>query len=324
MSNTKSAILKLLEDNKGKSLSGNDIASLLSISRAAVWKAINLLKDEGYSITAINKKGYCLEEKSDILSAQSIIPHIDSTDFYNNIVVLKSVGSTNDEAKTLAHNGAKSGTVVIAEHQLSGKGRLGRSFYSPNARGIYMSVVFRLNNPIEQSMLITSGAAVAVCRAVKSVCNLDCQIKWVNDVYLDSKKLCGILTEASVNFEAGQLDYVVVGIGINVSTSDFSSELSLVAISLEEKLGFIISRSRLIGAVLNELHSIVGDLEKKSFMEEYKSHSFILGCKINVISHDKTESATAIDFNELGHLIVKLDSGEIKTLSSGEISIRKI
>ncbi len=318
-------VLRLLEDSKGKTLSGNDIAGALNITRAAVWKVINTLKEEGYKISAVNKKGYCLEDENDILSPQSIKPYINNVELYDNIIVHKSLPSTNTEAKTLANNSAKSGTVIISEQQTEGKGRLGRKFYSPNASGIYMSMIFRLKNPIEQSMLITSATAVAVCRAIKTVCNLDCQIKWVNDIYIDSKKVCGILTEASVNFEAQQLDYIVIGIGINVTTDDFPPELSEIATSLQEKLdGVIVSRSKLIGEILNEMDVIIDDLENKSFLKEYKARSFILGSEINVIFPTVTRRATAIDFNEFGHLIVKLEDGEIKTLSSGEISIRKV
>ena len=322
---TKHDVLKLLEQSKGTSISGNDIATTLKLSRTAVWKAINGLKDDGYPIGATTKKGYCLEVTSDILSSQSILPHILNTSLYDNIIVHKSLPSTNTIAKDLANNSAPNGTVIIAEQQTAGKGRLGRSFYSPHASGIYMSVVFRLDNPIEQSMLITSATAVAVCRAIKTVCNLDCQIKWVNDVYIDSKKVCGILTEASVNFESQQLDYIVVGIGINITTNDFPTELNDIATSLQDKLnGTIISRSQLIGEILNQLDVIIHDLKDKSFLDEYKSLSFILGSEINVITPTLTQKATALDFNELGHLIVKLEDGTLKTLSSGEISIRKI
>lgn len=320
----KQDVLRLLESNKGSILSGNEIALSLSITRTAVWKAINSLKEGGYQIAAVNKKGYCLNEQNDILSPQSIKPYLHDADRHE-MIVHKSMDSTNTMAKALANADAKSGTVVIAEQQTEGKGRLGRRFHSPNASGIYMTVIFRLKNSIEQSMLITSAAAVAVCRAIKTVCDLECQIKWVNDVYLDGKKLCGILTEASVNFEAGQLNYVVVGIGINVTTNDFPEELREVATSLEEKAeGMSISRSRLIGEVLNELAIVIEDLQEKQFLEEYKTRSFILGSEINVISPTDTKRATALDFNEFGHLVVRFADGEVKTLSSGEISIRKV
>lgn len=320
----KQDVLRLLESNKGSILSGNEIALSLSITRTAVWKAINSLKEGGYQIAAVNKKGYCLNEQNDILSPQSIKPYLHDADRHE-MIVHKSLDSTNTLAKALANADAKSGTVVIAEQQTEGKGRLGRRFHSPNASGIYMTVIFRLKNSIEQSMLITSAAAVAVCRAIKTVCDLECQIKWVNDVYLDGKKLCGILTEASVNFEAGQLDYVVVGIGINVTANDFPEELREVATSLEEKAGGMsISRSRLIGEVLNELAIVIEDLQEKQFLQEYKTRSFILGSEINVISPTDTKRATALDFNEFGHLVVRFADGEVKTLSSGEISIRKV
>lgn len=325
MMTTKDSVLKFLEEQKGALVSGSAIASELGLTRSAVWKAIRVLEEEGYPITSVSQKGYRLEKDSDILSAQSIRPFIHNSELYQDILVYKEVGSTNQVAKELANNGASNGTVVITEHQTAGRGRLGRSFYSPEARGIYLSTIFRLEDNVETSMLVTSAAAVATSRAIQKVTGLETQIKWVNDVYLDGKKLCGILTEASMNFESNTLDYLVIGIGINVAASDFPAELKPIITSLEEHLpGSKISRSELIGALLNELEIIISDLNDRRFLPEYRRRSFIIGSEINVISSTKSELATAIDIDDQARLIVRMADGSIHALNSGEISIRKV
>lgn len=322
---SKASILQFLEENRSREVSGNEIAAALGISRNAVWKVIHQLEAEGYAITAVNKKGYRLSEGCDVLSEQSIRPFIHNTSFYSKIQVYKLLESTNLTAKELANAGAPAGTVVIAEQQSAGRGRLGRSFYSPAAAGIYMTVLLRPQESTETSMLITSAAGIAVCRAVQTVAKVEPQIKWVNDVYLDGRKLCGILTEASMNFEAGNLEYLVIGIGVNMTDGDFPPELRDSAISLAEKnQGEAISRSRLIGEILNELEIVTADLEKKTFLSEYRRRSFILGSEINIISPQGTERATALDIDDHGYLVVRMADGTQKSLSSGEISVRKV
>ena len=322
----KKSVLQFLEEKKGTPVSGNEIAQALSVSRAAVWKAVHSLMDDGYPITSVTKKGYILDSASDMLSEQSIRPFLNDSSFYPEIQVHKVLESTNKTAKELANAGAPGGTVVIAEQQSGGRGRLGRSFCSPPGAGVYISILLRPSDSVETSMLVTSAAAVAVSRAIQKTCGLETQIKWVNDVYLDGKKLCGILTEASMNFENGALDYLVAGIGINLSSKDFPPELREIATSLKDHLGAgTPSRSCLAGAVLNEFQSVVNDLHEKSFLEEYRKRSFILGSEINIISPSgTTERSRAIDINEHGHLIVELTDGTQKALNSGEVSIRKI
>ncbi len=250
---------------------------------------------------------------------------INNKQLFSNINVFETLKSTNITAKELASNGAKSGTVVIANEQTAGKGRLGRNFYSPQNSGIYMSVILRLDESIDCSLLITSGVSVAVCRAIENKYNVSPQIKWVNDVYINDKKICGILTEASINFENNKLDYIIVGIGINITTNDFPTELKTKAGSLHESLSEdTISRNSLIAEVLNQLEIVCNDLKKKTFIQEYKNRSCVLGCDIKMINGENQEIATAIDINEFGHLIVKTLDGNIKELNTGEISIIKI
>lgn len=318
---TKSEVLSLLKKCKGKPLSGNEIAKQLSISRTAVWKAVSSLTKDGYNISAVNKIGYSLNDGGDFLDADETKELLSLEN--PEIIVYKTVSSTNDVAKELASKGAAHYTVVLAEQQTAGKGRLGRGFSSPTASGLYMSAILKADLPIEKSMLLTSAAGIAVCRAIKKLCGLDCQIKWVNDVYCNGKKLCGILTEASINFETRQADYIVVGIGINVN-GHFEGELEGIAAYISDFTAVTFNRNQLAAAVLNELDDLLPSLGAAEFIAEYKSLSFILGSKINVITLSSQRAATAVDITENGYLVVEYENGEREEISSGEVSIRKI
>jgi BirA family biotin operon repressor/biotin-[acetyl-CoA-carboxylase] ligase len=234
---TKGSVLKALEENKGTAVSGEELASRLDISRAAVWKAIQELRREGYRIDAITNRGYCLAGDSDVLSAEGILPYVKGDVPADRIRVFKSVESTNLTAKKIALDGAQPGTVIIAEEQTKGRGRMGRSFYSPPAGGIYMSFILKPRLDTAKSVLITTAASVAVCKAIEEVTGISCRIKWVNDIYKGDKKICGILTEAVTDFESGQIDYIVLGIGVNYNTArtDFPEELAGIAGSLFEE-----------------------------------------------------------------------------------------
>jgi len=334
---TRGSVLKALEEKKGTTVSGEELASRLGISRAAVWKAIRELRREGYRIDAITSKGYCLAPDSDMLSVEGILPHVKVRFMEDRIHVFKSLESTNLTAKKMALEGAPYGTVVIAEEQTKGRGRMGRSFFSPPAGGIYMTFILEPRFDMTKSVLITTAASVAVCKAIKMLAGVDCKIKWVNDIYLGDKKICGILTEAVTDFESGHIDHIVLGIGINYSTaqSAFPHELSGVAGSLfaDAPPADGISRNRLIAEIINQVLEINENLESRNFIEEYRSRSFVLGKEILVIptsGSEKTHSrdggipAEALDIDGDGGLVVRYQDGSVQTLNSGEISIRTI
>jgi len=238
------------------------------------------------------------------------------------LVVYPVIDSTNNAAKLLAKNGAQHGSVVIAEQQTAGKGRLGRSFYSPGAAGIYMTIILRPTLTVEHSMLITSAAAVAVARAIEQETGVAAQIKWVNDLYFKGKKLCGILSEAALSAD-GSLNYVVVGIGINVSTDSFPPELEDVATSLESANGGAeIDGNRLIAAVLNHFDAVYRQLYTREFISEYKSRSCVLGKRVRMISGDLAHEVLALDIDENARLIVRMPGGEQAAISSGEVSLK--
>ena len=230
----KNEILHILESNKGSNISGQELADILSVSRTAVWKAINLLKDEGYPIEAASNKGYSLSVSSDFLSSEGIRLFLNEE--YKNIpiTVYKTIESTNSEAKLLAVQNAEHGTIVVSEEQTKGRGRFGRDFFSPSDSGIYMSIILKPKLNMENAVLITTAAAVAICDAIEKFTNKVSRIKWVNDIFIGDRKVCGILTEAVTNFESGMMESVIVGIGINVKTKneDFPLELQDTAGSI--------------------------------------------------------------------------------------------
>jgi BirA family biotin operon repressor/biotin-[acetyl-CoA-carboxylase] ligase len=310
--NTKNKILSLLEQYRGQSIYGSKIAEMLGISRNAVWKAIKELEKDGYKITAGTNKGYCLECDNDIISAAGISPYLVEKSVTDRIFVHESLESTNTTAKELAIAGAEHGTVVIAESQSGGKGRYGRSFLCPAGHGIYMSIILRPHDFGGNSVMITSYAAVAVCEAVEKLTGKNPRIKWVNDVFIGDKKICGILTEAVTDFESGGVQWVVVGIGINFLHSDALPE---VAGALFDKSPPI-TRNRLSAEVIDRILVFDGTCN----ISEYRERLMWVGEKVTATGHGQV---TVIDVDDEARLLVqKEDSSEIITLSSGEISIR--
>lgn len=324
--NTKSKVLGILENYKGQHISGSKIADELGLSRNSIWKAIKQLQEEGHNITAITNKGYCLETDNEILSAESITKYLESDLF--DIEVYDVVDSTNLMLKIEAEDGGCEGRVIVAEHQTHGRGRRGRSFYSPKNTGVYMSLLLRPKLSAYESLSITTCAAVAVAEAIEMNSEKQAKIKWVNDIFVDDRKVSGILTEASIDLESAGLKYAILGIGINVftPTEGFPDELEDTSTSIFKKLGNSSDRrSKLIGDILNVFMAYYQNIEDKPFLEEYKNRSLILNKEISVINGPgDARKAIALDIDEDFHLKVRYENGEIEYLSSGEVSIRKV
>ena len=319
----KDEVLKELENNKGDYISGGQLADNLGVSRNSVWKAIKALEKSGYEINAIPNKGYCLAEKNDILSSYSIKQHLKNP--HLDISVFSSVTSTNTILKEMAEQGAKEGTVIIAEEQTAGRGRTGKQFYSPKGTGIYISILLRPDIPAEESLFLTTSAAVATARAIEDVSDKRALIKWVNDIYLEDKKTCGILTEGAFNVETGKLDYAIVGIGINVCIPDggFPDNIKDIATAIFDKqTDSINKRSILIANLLDYFMEYYKDFKSKSYVKEYIERSMIFGKTITVIEGSKTPVAKAIDIDKNCRLKVQFEDGTTKWLSSGEVSTK--
>ena len=326
----KSEMLRLLEANRDRDLSGEQIAGELGVTRAAVWKAVKSLQEDGYEITAAGRRGYRLAAVSDRLSAEGIGVFLHKN---CEIVVLPETDSTNEEIKRRALGGAGEGLVVLAERQSAGKGRRGRGFFSPEGSGIYLSVLLRPRNlAAGDIVLVTTQAAVAVAHAVSEVCRREAQIKWVNDVFLDGKKICGILTEAVSDFESGGIDLVTVGIGINVY------EPKAVPEELKDILGYIfkdeergaVSRNALAAAVIDALFSYYEALPERTHLEEYRRRSNVIGHEVcfgmpSAVAGqpgDDWRQGRAVAVDDDGGLVVELPDGTREVLHTGEISLR--
>ena len=311
---TKIEVLKMLIEKSGEYVSGEELAKTLLVSRAAVWKAIKSLQNEGYIIDAVTNRGYRLSADNDMITPEMIRAHLKTA---LEIFYYPSVDSTNNEAKRLLGKGKTDRLLVIADEQTSGRGRQGKSFYSPALTGIYFSLVIHPHSELSSAVSATTAAAVAVCRAIEALTDKKPKIKWVNDVYLDGKKICGILTEAITDFETQTVTSVIIGIGINLRTESFPDWVENAA-----NLGAEISRSVLVAGIADELCKIAQQ-PSKNFIEYYREHSMLIGERINFIRNGEVTPATAIAIEENGGLTVRLENGEITTLTSGEISIRK-
>ena len=319
----KERLLPLLHNCGENYLSGEEAARLLGVSRNAVWKAVSSLKKEGYSIEAVTNRGYRLTNSGDIISSAEIEKNLTTLKGKLDIEVKKTVTSTNALLKEKAALGAPEGTVLIALSQTAGRGRFTRSFFSPEDSGIYMSILIRPRISAENAALITTAAAVAVAEAAENLSGRKAGIKWVNDVLIDGQKICGILTEASLNIESGALDYAVLGIGLNAyePKCGFPQEIKNIAgaIFREKKDGL---RSKLAAAVLENFFKYYKDISKHTYLDAYRERCIVLGKQINVLSENGAKPAYALSIDENCHLRVKYDDGSEELLSSGEVSIR--
>ena len=229
------------------------------------------------------------------------------------VEIFDTVASTNSYAKEIAMEGLSNPTLICAEHQSAGRGRLGRNFYSPDSTGLYMSLAFSTNTRMADAVTITSAAAVAVCRAIESMCCIKCQIKWVNDIYYNGKKICGILTEA---FAANDSNIIVVGIGVNCTTEVFPEDIAHIAGSIGK-----IDRNILAAKITDNLLFYAKELQCRSFMKEYRIRSIVMDKDITYYSNGAAHYAHVIDITDDGALLI-CENGENKTLSTGEITIR--
>lgn len=320
----KDDIAALLEKNRGDFVSGQELADKLGCSRGAVWKAVRTLQQQGFNITAVTNKGYCLETDSDVLSEQGVRKHLPKEFADTPLAVFDCVGSTNTIVKQKAAEGAPEGTVVIAQQQTGGKGRLGRSFFSPKDSGLYLSILLRPKLEVSRAVRITTCAALAVCDAIESATGEKPDIKWVNDVYLRGRKVCGILTEASVSMENGGLDYAVLGIGINVyePPEGFPEELKNIAGAVAKRRTADL-KNKLAATVVTSFMRYYENIAQGGFREDYSKRLMWKGEQIVAISGENKTLCRIIDVDEECRLEVELENGEHKLISSGEISIRK-
>ncbi len=259
-----------------------------------------------------------MAQYTDIQNAREIFEYLkaDIPVFYYD-----TIDSTNNEAKRFYEkhkiDGIDTPTLFVADHQSKGKGRLGRSFYSPSHTGLYMSLMIKADSGVENAVCLTTATAVCVTDALEKLCDIKPKIKWVNDIYVDDKKVCGILCEALTNPDTQKIDAVIIGIGINIETKDFPKEIQNIATSV----GQAINRNELCAKITDNIINMTKTIEDRKFIETYKQHSLVLGKEITYIENGVEKSAIATDIDINGGLIIQTESRE-KVLSTGEISVR--
>ncbi|GBU10901.1 bifunctional ligase/repressor BirA [Erysipelotrichaceae bacterium] len=319
---TKQKILMILEEMDGVAITGTKLGEQLGISRNAIWKQINGLIQEGHSITAIKNRGYLLIQDSNALSKSKISSFLTDPLVGEKIEIYEQLASTNQLAKLKASGGASENTVIIANMQTAGRGKMGKKFFSPADTGIYLSLIIRPKMTIYESTLLTAAAAVAVCSAIEKITGKIAEIKWVNDIFVEGKKVAGILTEAQTDFENGVVEYIVIGVGINLSTadSDFPLELAKIAGSIQSILPT--NRNQLIAELINQLLASLSNFEHREFIPIYQKKSFLTGKKITVEQFEDSFDAIVIGIDANCRLIVETEKG-LQVLHSGDVKIRR-
>ena len=311
---TNQALLQALSAAEGRYISGPQVAQRLGGSRAAVHKAAAALSAQGYTLEAVSRRGYRLVG-GDPFCVEA------AGDYPAPIHLYDRLESSNQTAKRLALSGAPHGTLVLTGQQSAGRGRMGRKFESPAGQGIYLSLLLRADIPAADAQTVTVSAAVAVCRAVKALCGLELSIKWVNDLYYRGKKVCGILTEAGADLESGRLEWLVVGIGLNLTTPPeaFPAELRRLAGSLFPGGPAPVSRVALAAAIARELLTLCPAFD---CLEEYRARCFVPGHWVTVCTGRETYAALALSIDDAGRLVVRRENGREEALQHGEVSIR--
>ena len=319
----KERVLTVLEARRGEWFSGEALAQEIGVSRSAVWKAITQLREGGYPIQAAPNRGYSLGQDSDLLSAQSIGQYLTVPGL--EVEFRPVVTSTNDPLRQAAEEGAPEGKVMVAAEQTAGRGRRGHSFYSPPDAGLYLSLLLRPKLSAPEALSLTTCAAAAVALAVEECAGIPAQIKWVNDVFCRGKKVCGILTEASLDLESGGLQYAIVGIGVNLypPAGGFPEELADImgSVYTEKPRGYE-CRSRLAGSILNHFFAFYQNIADRPFFEDYRKRSFLLGQEIEVLERGQVRPVLALDLEPDFSLRVREADGTERVLSSGEVRAR--
>lgn len=348
---TKSAVLGALTAS-ADFVSGESLAATCAVSRTSVWKAIKALQADGYHIQAVSNRGYKLTASPDRVDGNAIAQNIAALGVQGGAVFgYDEIDSTNAECKRLCATvgafrnangeltaeGAKlHRALVVAGKQTAGRGRMGRAFVSPPHSGVYFTLIYAPKNGVTNPALLTAAAAVAVARATDELFGTHAQIKWVNDVFLNGKKICGILTEGVANFETGRIEAANVGIGINVRNMGFTGELANVAGAIQDaapdqEKAARVSRNELVAHVAAHLLTFYDAWENgntattTALMADYKARSFLIGKTVTVNPaaglQGEPYQATVLDIADDAGLVVQIPDGTKKTLQSGEVSL---
>jgi len=320
----KKQVLKLLKENKEEYISGGEMCKLLNVSRTAVWKVINKLREEGYKIESVPSKGYQLIDDDQLRSDEELNILLESYTYFDQGFFYETVDSTNNVLKRKVKDNYNKNLVAVSAHQSKGKGRLGRVWESNE--GLYMSYLIRPDIMPLEAAIFTQIAAAAVVKTFETISELDIKIKWPNDIVVNGKKICGILTE--LNAELNKVHYLIVGIGINLNQEVFNEDLQDIATSYKIETGKNLKIKDFLVPFIDLFHRLI-----KCFIEEKKyeeaiqicrKYSAIIGKKVNIINGDNKRSVTVLDLTKDGQLLVLNEKKEEEVVFFGEISIRGI
>lgn len=323
----KSEIIKKLRETDGY-VSGQEICDSFGVSRTAVWKAINSLKEEGFLIEAVPNKGYHLEETPDVLSKSEIESRLLTEWIGKKLYCYEKIDSTNTECKRLAEkvNESPDGTLVVTEKQVAGRGRRGRAWTAEAGTHLAMSLLLRPMFQPDRASMLTLVMALSVAEGIDEICKTDTQIKWPNDIVLNKKKICGILTE--MNTELDFIHYVVIGIGINVNTRSFPEEISDTATSIRKEMGREFSRASIIAAIMRAFEKnyalFVQTQDLSLLQKNYEKKLANLNKEVRVLDPNGEYSGVAAGINTSGELLVNRENGEQSLVYAGEVSVRGI
>ncbi|MFY9376991.1 MAG: biotin--[acetyl-CoA-carboxylase] ligase [Peptococcia bacterium] len=321
----KKEILGVLMKNPGKYISGAELSESLKVSRTAVWKQIKVLKELGYEIESKPNSGYRLISSPDILQQDELTLKLRTEWLGHNMQIFEELSSTNDFAKTIANEGAVEGPVIVAEEQTKGRGRMGRLWESPASKGLWFSIILRPLMPPQLAPQLIFVAAVGICRALRGQTGLDIRIKWPNDLLYEGQKLCGILAEMSAEIE--QLNYIILGIGLNVNqeNEDFSPEIVETATSLSLAARKKYRRADVLAEILFHLEEVYTEYQEQGFqkiLKAWESLNCTAGRQVKVMTREETFEGFAESIDEDGSLLVRRKDGQLETVIVGDISLR--
>lgn len=322
----KAQILSLLRES-GDYVSGQELCDRFGVSRTAVWKAVKQLKQDGYLIEAVSNRGYKLLESPDILNKNELESRIETAWAGKNIVFYETIGSTNTQAKQLAEEGAVHGTLVAAQEQSAAKGRRGRNWQAEAGSNVYMSIILRPQFSPEKASMLTLVMALSVAEALRELCGVQAAIKWPNDIVINRKKVCGILTEMALSLENGEIQYVVTGVGINLNQQEFPEEIKDTATSVLKECQRAFSRAEVIAKVMEcferDYALFLKTFDLSAMKAEYEALLVNHNKQVRVLDAKGEYRGIARGIDNGGELLVETQEG-IKRVYAGEVSVRGI
>lgn len=321
----KAEILSLLRES-GTYVSGQELCERFGVSRTAVWKAINQLKKEGYCIEAVQNKGYLLVQEDEVFGQNELESRMQTKWAGHPVTFYSQINSTNLQAKLDAENGAEQGALVVADMQTAGRGRRGRSWCSPAGTNVYFTLLLKPEYTADKASAVTLVMAMAVAEGIRETCGTEPGIKWPNDIVIDGKKACGILTEMSV--ERDFIHYVVIGVGVNVGLQEFVPEVAATATSLQQECGRRVPRAALTANIMKAFEkyyeTFLETLDMSGLLEDYNRLLVNRGKEVRVLDPKGEFTGISRGINRLGELLVERSDGNVEPVYAGEVSVRGI